>query len=198
MSEKFPAMLARMNYIDRWGLMRNSRPESLSEHSLFTAYVAHYLSVLAVRRFGADVDPMRVACAAMYHDASEILTGDMPTPVKYGSDALRDEYKRVEAAAERRLLGLLPEDLRDDYIPFLSGEGLSERERRIVKAADKISALVKCREEMSAGGREFFSAMESTIKSLRIDPLPETELFLSQCLPAFNLTLDELLAEEEQ
>ena len=178
--------------------MRSLREEDLEQHSLETAVLAHALALIRRDVMKIDCDPEHIMACAAYHDASEILTGDMPTPVKYGSDALRDEYKRVEAAAERRLLGLLPEDLRDDYIPFLSGEGLSERERRIVKAADKISALVKCREEMSAGGREFSSAMESTIKSLRIDPLPETELFLSQCLPAFNLTLDELLAEEEQ
>lgn len=189
-------MLARMNYINRWGLMRNSRAESLSEHSLFTAYLAHYLGVLAVRRFGAlDVDPVKAACAAMYHDASEILTGDMPTPVKYGSDALRDEYKRVEAAAERRLIDLLPPDLQEDYSPMISGEGLTVHERRIVKAADKLSALVKCSEEMAAGGREFSSALESTLSSLRQDTLPETGYFLSECLPAFNLTLDELLSE---
>ncbi len=195
MSDKFPAMMARMNYINRWGLMRNSRSESLSEHSLFTAFLAHYLGVLAVRRFGADVDPVKIACAAMYHDTSEILTGDMPTPVKYGSDALHDEYKRVESAAEQRLLMLLPEDLRGDYSSILSGDCLSERERRIVKAADKLSALVKCSEEMSSGGREFSSALQSTLNSLGQDPLPETKYFLSECFPTFNLTLDELLSD---
>ncbi len=195
MKNCFPALLARMSYIDRWGLMRNSRRESLAEHSLFTAYTAHYLACLAKDRFGADVSPERVACAAMYHDAGEILTGDMPTPVKYGNDELRCAYKKVESAAGQRLLSMLPPDIAENYEPLVTGDRLSARERAIVKAADKLSALVKCIEELSCGSREFKSAYETTLASLTAEPLPETEAFLNECVPAFKLNLDELLGE---
>ncbi len=193
MKNGFPAMTARMSYINRWGLMRNSRSESLSEHSLFTAYTAHYLACCAAVRFGADVRPETVACAAMYHDAAEILTGDMPTPVKYGSDSLRDEYKKVEASAEERLLEMLPDDMRGMYRPLLRATCLNERERAIVKAADKLSALVKCIEELSSGSGEFKSAYQSTLRALNDSPLPEVRAYLDECVPAFSLTLDELL-----
>ncbi len=186
-----------MSYITRWGLMRNARNESLSEHSLFTAYTAHYLACSASVRFGADVRPELVACAAMYHDAAEILTGDMPTPVKYGNDALRDEYKKVEASAERRLADMLPDDVREVMMPPLTGSCLNERERAIVKAADKLSALVKCIEELSSGSNEFRSAYNSTLDALSDIPLPEVRAYLDECIPAFSLTLDELLGSSE-
>jgi len=196
MNNRFPAMLARMNCITRWGLMRNARPESLAEHSLFTAYTAHYLACSAKNRFGADVDPSRVACAAMYHDAAEILTGDMPTPVKYGNDRLRAEYKKVEAAAEQRLLDMLPADLRQEYEPLVTGGALSERENAIIKAADKLSALVKCTEELASGGGDFRSAYQTTLTGLQESTLPEVRAFLDECIPSFRLTLDELLQED--
>lgn len=196
MPNTFSAMLFRMNYIDRWGLMRNTRTESLAAHSLDAALIAHLLAHAAKTRFGAPVDPERVACCALYHDAGEILTGDMPTPVKYSDASLRAEYKRVEREAEQRLAALLPEDLAAGVAPFLTQDNLNERERAIVKAADKLSALLKCVEEEQAGNREFRSAKESTLAALRRDPLPETEWFLEACLPAYSMTLDELMGKD--
>ncbi len=195
MPNTFSAMLFRMNYIDRWGLMRNTRTESLAAHSLDTALLAHLLAHAAKTRYGAAVDPERVACCALYHDAGEILTGDMPTPVKYSDESLRTEYKRVEREAEQRLAALLPEDLAQGISPFLTQDGLNERERAIVKTADKLSALLKCMEEEQAGNREFRSAKESTLAALRENPQPETRWFLDECLPAYTMTLDELMGK---
>lgn len=194
-------MLSRMKYISRWALMRNAARENLSEHSLETAYLAHALAELHNRRFaaaGETVDGGRVALMAMYHDVPEILTGDMPTPVKYFNTQLRSAYGDVERAAEERLLAALPEDLREDYRPLLCepapGAELppTERlERRLVKAADKLSALIKCIEERKAGNLEFASAEESTLRSLREMEMPEVECFLEELLPAYSMTLDE-------
>lgn len=197
MASGFAALIARMNYVTRWGLMRNSRPETLSEHSLITASVAHILACAARELYGAqDVSPERTACCALYHDVSEILTGDMPTPVKYSNEQLRSEYKKVEAQAQERLVSMLPEPLRESVGQAVGGGALSERERRIIKAADKLSALIKCIEEEGNGNTEFASAQRSTLAALEDDPLPETEYFISEFLPAFRLTLDELLEKD--
>lgn len=192
----FSAMLFRMKYISRWGLMRNTRTESLAEHALDTALLAHLLAYAAKTRFGAQVDPERVACSALYHDAGEILTGDMPTPVKYANELLRAEYKRVERDAERRLAALLPGDLAREMEPYLTQSELNDRERGILKAADKISALLKCVEEEQAGNREFRSAKESALKALQAGMQPETRWFLEECLPAYAMTLDELMGKD--
>lgn len=190
----FGAMIHRMNYINRWGLMRSARTESLAEHAMCAAYMAHLLACIAKTYFGAAVDPEKTACYALYHDAGEILTGDLPTPVKYGNDAMRAEYKKVEQAAQQRLVSALPGELGALMEPVFTGEALSDRERDIVKAADRLCALIKCMEEEAAGNTEFKSAKESTLKRLRRDMLPETEYFLKEFIPAYPLTLDELMA----
>lgn len=190
----FGALMHRMNYINRWGLMRNSRTESLSEHSLCTSYVAHLLACIANARFEAGVDADKIACCALYHDAAEIITGDMPTPVKYSNDRIREEYKQVEHEAQNRLVSMLPADLAEWVSPAVSGSELNERERAIVKAADKLSALIKCIEEETAGNTEFASAKQSTLAILKTEPLPETTYFLEEFIPAYALTLDELMA----
>lgn len=193
MTYGFTALFSRMNFIDRWGLMRNSRKETLSEHSAVTACIAHVLSVIAKERFGADVSPERVAVAALYHDISETLTGDMPTPVKYRDDDIRDSYKRVEKDAENQVAGMLPEDVRESIGEFVTGEVLSEREHSILKAADKLSALIKCIEEKRSGNTEFSSAEKSTLEALNAMDLPELKMFIEDFLPAHASTLDELI-----
>lgn len=189
MGNSFFAMLSRMKYISRWALMRNTKGETLSEHSLETAYLAHALAELHNRRFGGSVDTGRVALLAMYHDAPEILTGDMPTPVKYFNKQLRSAYGDVEKAACERLLSTLPDDLRPAYEPLLiEAESL---EHRLVKAADKLSALIKCIEERKAGNLEFASAEEATLRSLLAMDMPEVRCFLEEFIPTYSLTLDE-------
>lgn len=194
----FSALMMRMNYINRWGLMRNARTETLSEHVVMTATIASILGHIAKEIYSADVDPDRITCRALYHDAGEILNGDLPTPVKYRNDTIRDAYKKLEAESERRLIDTLPEELRAAMRPLIVGENLNERERRIVKAADKFSALVKCIEEEQSGNTEFLSAKESTLDIIKTDMLPEAEYFLEHFLPGYTLTLDELLESEEK
>ncbi len=189
----FSALLARMNYIDRWGLMRNSRRETLSEHTLATALAAHLLGVVAAERFREPVRPEKLAVAALYHDMSEIITGDMPTPVKYGSPSLRDEYKKVEQGAREQLLSLLPGPISGPVSAGASEQELSPRERRILKAADKLSALQKCLEEEGSGNTEFGSAAATTLDFLLREPLPEVLYYLENFLPGFLMTLDQLM-----
>ncbi len=193
MPSGFAAMLFRMNYINRWGLMRNARAESLSEHSLSVSVIAHLIAVAGKRLYGAEVRPELVALCAVYHDASEILTGDMPTPVKYANDDLRAAYKKVEAEACERLAAMAPDPLRADIAPVLDASALNEREKRILKAADKLSALLKCIEEEQNGNTEFKSAKQSTLDALGVDPLPETRYFIEEFLPGYTQTLDELM-----
>lgn len=188
----FLAMLFRMKYINRWGLMRNTRWENLSEHSLETAMLAHLLAVIGNRRLHRQYPLESVVLHALYHDCSEILTGDLPTPVKYDNPALHGSYKNVERAVCERLAALLPCDLRQDIAPYLSGDGLDADARRLVKAADRLSALIKCIEEEKAGNREFSQAKKATESALSAMDMPEVSIFLSEFLPAFSLTLDEL------
>lgn len=184
-------MLSRMKYITRWSLMRNSSSENLSEHSLEVAVLAHALAVLRNRRFGGCVNEERAALLALFHDVPEILTGDMPTPVKYYSDEIRQAYKKVEQSACERLLGMLPDDLRTDYEKLICENENDKELHQLVKAADKLSALIKCIEERKAGNREFEKAELATLQSLRQMNLPEAELFLDEFLPQYSLTLDE-------
>ena len=191
MARNFYAVLSRMKYITRWALMRNTRQENICEHSYDVAVLAHALAVLTNRRFGGRVDEGRCVLLALYHDAPEILTGDMPTPVKYDNPAIRDAYKQVEAVSAGKLLSMLPEDLQEDYGPlFFAGDGW-EQEKRLVKAADKLSALIKCVEELGQGNREFLSARRSTEQAIRAMGLPAADCFLEEFLPAYELTLDE-------
>ena len=192
MNHNFFAILSRMKYITRWALMRNTRQENLCEHTQDVAVLAHGLAVLQNRRFGGSVDTGRCVLLALYHDAPEILTGDLPTPVKYYNPAIRDAYRQVEDVSANKLLSMLPEDIRPDYRAlFFPGEDLAE-ERRIVKAADKLSALIKCVEELGQGNSEFASARAATEASIRAMGLPAADCFLEEFLPAFSLTLDEL------
>ena len=188
MPSHFYAMLSRMKNIYRWGLMRNVKAESLSEHSIETAFVAHALAIIENRRFGGNYDPNYVAAAALFHDTGEIITGDMPTPVKYYNEDIKTAYKKIEQAAETRLLSLLPPDMREDYVPLYSPD---KETAKLVKAADKISALIKCTEERNMGNREFSAAAESTRRAVEEMQLPEAQVFLDEFMESFSLTLDE-------
>ena len=190
MAHNFFPMTARMRYIARWALMRNTEPENIQEHSHQVAVLAHALAVLQNRYFGGHLDPGRVAVAALYHDATEIITGDMPTPIKYFNDTLRDSYKEVEAVAADRLLAMLPQELRGEYEPLLKEQ--DPEIRAVVKAADKLSAYLKCVEELKAGNNEFRLAREQTWEALADNPLPALQYFIEHFLPSFELTLDEL------
>ena len=190
MRSHFFAYISRMRFIQRWALMRNTAPENVQEHSHQAAVLAHALAVIRNEKFGGHVDPGRVAVAALYHDASEILTGDMPTPVKYGNPAIRDAYKQVEAVANERLVSMLPEELQDTYRDALNE--YDGETRTLVKAADKLSAYIKCVEEVKAGNGEFREAAAQTRKALEAYDLPEVGYFLDTFLESFALTLDEL------
>ena len=190
MSYHFFPMIARMRYINRWGLMRNIQTENIQEHSHMVAVLAHALAVLQNEKFGPRVDPGAVAVAALYHDASEILTGDMPTPIKYDNPEIQSAYKQVEAMAESKLLSMLPQDLQRAYEPILS---ISDPEiRALVKAADKLDAYLKCVEELKAGNAEFRKAKEQTYAALCASPIPALRYFMDHFLAGFELTLDEL------
>lgn len=195
----FLAILSRMKYIERWSLMRSSRPENLSEHSLEVALIAHMLCVIGNARYGRALDAERAALVALYHDASEIITGDLPTPVKYHDGTIRDAYKAVERSAEERLLATLPDDLRPAIEDVLWPSAEADKDelylRRLVKAADKVSALIKCVEEERSGNAEFASAEKSTRVAVgeMAAELPEVADFLREFLPSYGATLDELL-----
>ena len=183
-------MIARMRYIARWGLMRNTQPENIQEHSHQVAVLAHALAVIQNQYFGGSVDPGRVAVAALYHDASEILTGDLPTPIKYDNPDIQSAYQQVEAVAVGKLLSMLLEELRPAYEEALT---IPDPEvRALVKAADKLSAYIKCVEELKAGNNEFRQAAGQTRKALEGYELPEVTYFLETFMDSFSLTLDEL------
>ena len=190
MSYNFFPMIARMRYIDRWGLMRNTQVENIQEHSHMVAVLAHALAVIENKYFDGQIDPGAVAVAALYHDASEIITGDMPTPIKYDNPDIQAAYKQVEAVAEQKLLSMLPEELRSDFDEAVT---IPDPEvRAIVKAADKLSAYIKCVEELKAGNTEFKKAKEQTYAALCQNPIPALKYFMEHFLPGFELTLDEL------
>ena len=191
MANEFYALMGRMRYISRWGLMRNSLPENLTEHSYMTAVLAHALALIRREILHLEgPDPDRCAVAALYHDASEILTGDLPTPIKYYNPEIKTAYKEVERIAGNRLLDMLPPQLRDSYAHYVL-EDEAELEP-IVKAADKLSAHIKCLEEQKAGNTEFDSAAEQTWNAMKAMDRPELNWFLDFCLGAFKLNLDQL------
>ncbi len=192
MKNGFYAMISRMKYINRWALMRNEHSENLAEHSFEVSVIAHALTVIGNKRFGKNLDCSRAALLGLYHDAPETLTGDLPTPVKYYSDEVRRAYKTVENVACDNLLDMLPLEFYDEYKSLFTAEPGDEELYRYVKAADKISALIKCLEEKKAGNSEFRLAGESTLKAIHKLNLPEAEVFLEDFLPAYELTLDEL------
>ncbi|MBR5093845.1 MAG: 5'-deoxynucleotidase [Oscillospiraceae bacterium] len=196
MNENFFAYISRMRYIGRWSLMRNSLPENIQEHSHMVAVLAHALGVIRRDVFGRPCDPNAAAAVALYHDSSEILTGDLPTPIKYHSSDIRDAYKQVEELACRKLLDTLPAELRPAYEELLLGR-TAEALHDLVKAADKLSAYIKCIEERKAGNKEFLSAEKQTRRILEESALPEVAYFLAHFIPAFELDLDELGTIEE-
>ena len=191
MSYNFFAYLSRMRYIQRWALMRNTFQENIQEHSHSVAVLAHALAVIGREKFGSRVDPGEAAIAGLYHDAPEILTGDMPTPVKYDNPAIKDAYKAVESVAADKLLSMLPEELQEEFSPYVREE-LEPELLRVVKAADKLSAYLKCGEELKAGNNEFKQAARQTREALNKMELPALDYFLKHFLPGFELTLDEL------
>ncbi len=188
----FFAMISRLKWIDRWALMRNSANENLSEHSLDVAMLSHALCVIGNERLGKNLNAEHAAILGMFHDVSEILTGDMPTPVKYFNKEIRAAYKDVEKDANLRLLTLLPDDLRAQYQDILLPGTEWEAEKRIVKGADKLSAYIKCIQERAAGNREFEQAEKSTLEALHDLNVEEVEIFLQEFLPAYEMTLDEI------
>ncbi len=191
MKNHFFAMHSRMKYINRWALMRNTVSENISEHSNDVAVIAHALAVINNVRFGGNINAERAAFLGLYHDMTEIITGDMPTPVKYHSEDMREAFKEIEDKAGRKLLSMLPEDMVEYYeSAFFKAEG-DEYLWKIVKAADKISALIKCIEEKNAGNNEFGKALDSTRASVENMAMPEADVFLKEFLPSFYLSLDE-------
>lgn len=193
-SYPFSALLGRMKYITRWALMRCNRTETLSEHTADTALLAHQLCLIAKHctGTGAALRPDVVATAALYHDAPEILTGDMPTPVKYKNDALRTAYKAVEAESARAMAALLPDELQPELQAYLTGAILNDAERKVLKAADRLSALIKCTEETDGGNREFAAAAAQQLAALHEMDCPEAEYFIQYMLPCYRQNLDEL------
>jgi 5'-deoxynucleotidase len=186
------AYLARMKFIKRWGLMHTTYPESIQEHSHRVAVIAHALATIRNRMFAGRVDPARAAVLALYHDAGEVLTGDMPAPVKYFNPEIRGAYHAIEAAANQRLLEMVPEPLRADYQPLFIAATEDHACWELVKAADKLCAYLKCVEEVAAGNREFSRAEQALRVTVEALPLPEVRYFLETFAPSLRLTLDEL------
>lgn len=195
MQDQFYSMLSRMKLINRWGLMRNTRNENISEHSLETAMIAHCLAVVHNTYFGGNVNAERCALLGIFHDVTEIITGDLPTPVKYYNPEIRTAYKEVEETAKNKLISMLPEEMRDEFRPLLSPEeDCSEEERelwRFVKAADKLSALIKCIEERMTGNSDFLSAEKASAEAVKAMKMPEADYFMEHFLPSYDNTLDE-------
>ena len=191
MISRFFALISRMKYINRWSTMRSTITENISEHSLDVAFISHALALIRNRRFGGNVDPERCALLAMYHDVTEIITGDLPTPIKYYSREIRGAYDEVEKKAEQKLVSCLPEDLQDDYRPLFSRTEEESELWDLVKAADKISALIKCLEERQMGNTEFRSAERSTLEAIKALKVPEADVFLEEFIPAYSMTIDE-------
>ena len=187
----FFSMIFRMKYITRWGLMNNKRSENLSEHSLEVAMIAHCLATIGNKRLSKDLDADHIAVMGLFHDCTEIITGDMPTPVKYYNEEIRRTYKEIERTAAKELVKLLPEDMKDIYEPLLNERGNTEYEARLVKAADKICAYIKCIDEIRMGNDEFNKARSSAAKAIAALQLPEADIFMEEFAPSYALTLDE-------
>lgn len=191
MNSHFFAVMSRMKYINRWGLMNNTKTENISEHSLMVAMLSHALVIISNKRFGTELNAEHVAVLGMYHDASEIITGDMPTPIKYFNPKISEVYKQIERVAEEKLVSYLPDDLKEEFAPLLT---INEEDREyipFIKAADKLSALIKCIEEEKIGNKEFSKAHISIETALENMDLPYVKVFMEEFLPSFSLTLDE-------
>jgi len=186
----FFAYLYRMKYISRWSLMKNTVSENLKEHSLDVAMVAHCLAVIRNEIYGGNCDPDRIAVEALYHDAAETMTGDLPTPIKYMTPQIRDAYQSIEREAETRILAMLPEELQAAYKPLLSP--MDAQDKILLKAADRICAYIKCRQELKGGNDEYRRAAEQTKLALEGMSLPEVTYFFDTFLPSFELSIDEM------
>lgn len=191
MAFHFYAYLSRMRFINRWGLMRNTLPENDMEHAMQCAMIAHALAVIGNTRHGKQYHAERVMALALYHDASEVITGDLPTPIKYNNPAIKAEYKKIEALASSRLLSMLPDDLYSSYAPLITPDTKSE-EWRLVKAADRLCAYIKCLEEAKAGNAEFREAQAGIESSIHAIDLPEVQDFMREFIPGFGMTLDQI------
>lgn len=192
MESNFFAMMSRMKYIECWALMRNSQAENISEHSLEVSMLAHALAVISNKRFGNKLNAEKAALIGLYHDSTEIITGDMPTPIKYYNKEIQGAFKEIEKIAANHLLDMLPQDLRDSYESIFFKEEGEEYLWKLVKAADKLSALIKCIQEEKAGNTEFISAKKSLEDGLHKMNLNEVDVFLNEFLPPYYKTLDEL------
>lgn len=192
MSSNFFAMISRMKYINRWGLMNNTREENIAEHSLEVAIIAHALVTISNKRLGTALSADRAAVMAIFHDSSEIITGDLPTPVKYYNDDIRNSYKEIEEISEKHLLSMLPDDLKDEYNPLIVSCDADRELLPFVKAADKLSALIKCINELSMGNREFVKAERTIRETVEGIELEAVKIFVEEFLPSYELTLDEL------
>jgi len=188
----FFAYLSRMKFIRRWGLMHSTYPENIQEHSLRVAQIAHALAIVRNRLFGGDVSPERAATLALYHDISEVLTGDLPSPVKQFNPEIHRAYHAIEAASKDKLFALIPDALKPGYEAFFRPDPRDQTHRRLVQAADKLCAYLKCLEETGAGNPEFAQAEKSLRASVEELGLPEVRYFLETFVPSFRLTLDEL------
>ncbi len=197
MEHHFFAYISRMRYIQRWGLMRNTYTENDLEHSMQAALFAHGIAVIGVRRYHRSYSPERIMAMAAYHDATEVITGDMPTPVKYHHREMKDQFTHMEELAEDRLLAMLPNDIRPAFEPLIRHDEARD-EWRIVKAADKICAYVKCLEEKKVGNTEFEMARKSIKKTLDRMDLPEVQDFIAEFVPGFSLSLDEISETEDK
>ncbi len=188
----FFAYMARMKYIQRWGLMRSVQPENIQEHSLQVAMIAHCLALVRREIFGGTVDAEHIMALAVYHDVSEVITGDLATPIKYFNPEIKEAYDKIEHVAADKLLQMLPSELQPSYRELLISEEMDKEEYRLVKAADKLSAYLKCLEEIKAGNQEFVRAEQSIRNELKKYGLAEVDYFLEHFVSSFNLTLDEL------
>ncbi len=191
MNSHFFAVMSRMKYINRWGLMNNTKTENISEHSLMVAMLSHALVVISNKRFNTDLNAEHAAMLGLYHDASEIITGDMPTPIKYFNPKISEVYKQIERVAEEKLVSYLPEDLREEFSSLLTITEKDSEYIPFIKAADKLSALIKCIEEEKIGNKEFSKAHTSIETALENMNLPYVTVFMEDFLPSFSLTLDE-------
>ena len=197
MNNHFFAYLSKMRWIFRWGMKRNAIQENIMEHSYEVSVIAHALGIISNRLYDNDIDANALAISALYHDCSEVLTGDLPSPIKYHNKKIRDAYKEVEYTAEREMLSTLPVELQEDYRNHLLHENIPSEFVKLIKAADIIASLIKCKAEINAGNSEFKQAVQDTGERLAQMAMPEVDYFLENFLPSFDLTLDELITPSE-
>jgi len=189
----FFAYISKIRWLQRWGLKRNTQSENVMEHSWEVATIAHALGLIRNKRFSGNIDANALAVAAMYHDVSEVITGDMPSPIKYHSREITDAYKSIEHQAEQELFSLLPDELKSDYEAVLLEKNLTDEQHLLIKAADTISAYIKCQLEINAGNQEFVKAAEQISAKLQSFALPEVDYFMQVFFDSYSLTLDELM-----